>query len=169
MGIEREVVGDEAQVCAKERLEPAAQTAVDDERLVTPEETVVDEHELRARLGRPLEQLQRGGDATRDLVDVRRADDLQPGTAEFGKPVDLQPFVRVGDDLVPAGHGRILGRVARARETDTLFRLGVWRSLVARSVRVGEVPSSNLGTPIERGGAHGSPTNPPSKALHHAD
>ena len=26
--------------------------------------------------------------------------------------------------------------------------LGVWRSLVARSVRVGEAPSSNLGTPI---------------------
>ena len=30
----------------------------------------------------------------------------------------------------------------------TLCSLGVWRSLVARSVRVGEVPSSNLGTPI---------------------
>ena len=29
-----------------------------------------------------------------------------------------------------------------------LCSLGVWRSLVARSVRVGEVPSSNLGTPI---------------------
>ena len=27
---------------------------------------------------------------------------------------------------------------------------GVWRSLVARSVRVGEVPSSNLGTPMEK-------------------
>jgi hypothetical protein len=27
----------------------------------------------------------------------------------------------------------------------------VWRSLVARSVRVGEVPSSNLGTPINMG------------------
>src|SRR5690349_24710244 len=26
---------------------------------------------------------------------------------------------------------------------------GVWRSLVARSVRVGEVPSSNLGTPMQ--------------------
>src|SRR5919198_4057065 len=38
--------------------------------------------------------------------------------------------------------------------------LGVWRSLVARSVRVGEVPSSNLGTPIERGGTHGSPACP---------
>ena len=29
-----------------------------------------------------------------------------------------------------------------------LAPLGVWRSLVARSVRVGEAPSSNLGTPI---------------------
>ena len=32
-----------------------------------------------------------------------------------------------------------------------LSALGVWRSLVARSVRVGEVPSSNLGTPIDTG------------------
>ena len=35
--------------------------------------------------------------------------------------------------------------------------LGVWRSLVARSVRVGEVPSSNLGTPIESRGNHRFP------------
>src|SRR5437016_11371715 len=34
----------------------------------------------------------------------------------------------------------------------SLGRLGVWRSLVARSVRVGEVPSSNLGTPTGCGG-----------------
>ena len=27
-------------------------------------------------------------------------------------------------------------------------RVGAWRSLVARTVRVGEVPSSNLGAPI---------------------
>lgn len=38
-----------------------------------------------------------------------------------------------------------------------LFPLGVWRSLVARSVRVGEVPSSNLGTPIA---ARGNPPFP---------
>ena len=37
------------------------------------------------------------------------------------------------------------------RGTGTLCALGVWRSLVARSVRVGEVPSSNLGTPIRAG------------------
>ena len=35
---------------------------------------------------------------------------------------------------------------------------GVWRSLVARSVRVGEVPSSNLGTPIDVGAS--SPASP---------
>ena len=37
-------------------------------------------------------------------------------------------------------------------QAGTLWPLGVWRSLVARSVRVGEVPSSNLGTPISGGG-----------------
>src|SRR5215210_5704905 len=37
---------------------------------------------------------------------------------------------------------------SRAAKAATLSALGVWRSLVARSVRVGEVPSSNLGTPI---------------------
>src|SRR5512136_1502184 len=42
-----------------------------------------------------------------------------------------------------------MGSMARAERVP--FRaLGVWRSLVARSVRVGEVPSSNLGTPIAR-------------------
>ena len=39
----------------------------------------------------------------------------------------------------------------------TIRPLGVWRSLVARSVRVGEVPSSNLGTPIEEWGNPGFP------------
>ena len=44
--------------------------------------------------------------------------------------------------------------VPRPPSFGTLLRPGVWRSLVARSVRVGEAPSSNLGTPIAptRGG-----------------
>jgi hypothetical protein len=50
------------------------------------------------------------------------------------------------------GTKRITFRIVDAsdgRKTcGTIARLGVWRSLVARSVRVGEVPSSNLGTPI---------------------
>jgi hypothetical protein len=43
-----------------------------------------------------------------------------------------------------------------------LVQLGVWRSLVARSVRVGEVPSSNLGTPILARGKPCFPRGPPS-------
>ena len=41
-------------------------------------------------------------------------------------------------------------RTCRAGDGDD-SPAGVWRSLVARSVRVGEVPSSNLGTPIHTG------------------
>jgi hypothetical protein len=33
---------------------------------------------------------------------------------------------------------------------DTGACVGAWRSLVARTVRVGEVPSSNLGAPIKK-------------------
>src|SRR6476619_8478444 len=48
-----------------------------------------------------------------------------------------------------------------ARRGATLCPLGVWRSLVARSVRVGEAPSSNLGTPTSPqsvGSASADPT-----------
>ena len=51
--------------------------------------------------------------------------------------------VRLAESEIP------LLREVFDRHAATLWRvLGVWRSLVARSVRVGEVPSSNLGTPI---------------------
>ena len=53
---------------------------------------------------------------------------------------------------------------ARARTASRYdSRPGVWRSLVARSVRVGEAPSSNLGTPIRRraGGAEPGRRVPP--------
>jgi hypothetical protein len=40
-----------------------------------------------------------------------------------------------------------------ASESRYACRFGVWRSLVARSVRVGEVPSSNLGTPMREAAA----------------
>ena len=80
------------------------------------------------------------------------ADHLQAGRCELRPALDLEQRVRVGDDLVPPGHAHSLealrARAFRGRGAGTLWALGVWRSLVARSVRVGEVPSSNLGTPI---------------------
>src|SRR4029450_5799400 len=53
---------------------------------------------------------------------------------------------------LPPGKGRLRPRdyPTEGRPRYPVTVLGVWRSLVARSVRVGEVPSSNLGTPIER-------------------
>jgi hypothetical protein len=54
--IERQVVREKRGVRAEERLEPASLTPVDDERLIAPEEPVMDEHHLRSLGGRPLEQ-----------------------------------------------------------------------------------------------------------------
>ena len=111
VGVEGEMVGEQRQVGAEERLQPAAQTAVDDERLVPPEEPVVDDDELRPGGRGPLEQLERAGDAAGDPRHVVGAGDLQPGHAELGVALDLEQLVREGDDLVPAGHGpRLYGR-----------------------------------------------------------
>ena len=57
-----------------------------------------------------------------------------------------------------APRARVYVRRRLARNALPFRALGVWRSLVARSVRVGEVPSSNLGTPICR---RGNPVVPP--------
>src|SRR6185437_2920738 len=51
-------------------------------------------------------------------------------------------------ELVDGCAPHLHGRPRIVRPPATLQPPGVWRSLVARSVRVGEVPSSNLGTPI---------------------
>ena len=49
------------------------------------------------------------------------------------------------------------GERAEGRECAIIGASGVWRSLVARSVRVGEVPSSNLGTPMRCRGRSAAP------------
>src|SRR5438309_2915919 len=46
------------------------------------------------------------------------------------------------------GCGMEAGTRATIAVWDTGICVGAWRSLVARTVRVGEVPSSNLGAPI---------------------
>ena len=76
MGVEREVVGDERHLAAEERFEATAQAGIHDERLVAPEEAVVDEHELRMELDGSLEELAGARDAARDRRHVGSADDL---------------------------------------------------------------------------------------------
>ena len=84
------MVGDERGVPGEERLQPAAEPGVDDERLVAPEEPVVDKHELRAERDRPLEELARRGHPARDRGHLVRADDLEPLGRELGVPLDLR-------------------------------------------------------------------------------
>ena len=151
MGVEREVVGGERDLRVEERLEPAADARVDHARLVVPEHAVVDDDELCALLGGELEELERGRDRADDLGDLVGALDLHSLRAVVGPVAEVEELGREGEDLVASSHGRTLPCVG----------LGVWRSLVARSVRVGEAPSSNLGTPItSHGGTPGSPVAP---------
>ena len=140
MRVERQVVGEERQVGGEERLQAAALAPVDPQWLVPPEHPVVDDHELRPHRGRPLEQLPRRRDAAGDLADLVRAQHLQPRPPVLGEAVHLEQLVRVVDDLVTVSHRAIIA---------TLSALGVWRSLVARSVRVGEVPEFESRHPDE--------------------
>ena len=151
MRVEREVVRGQAEVGGEERLEPATLAPVDPDRLVPPEHPVVDDHQLGPGRGRALEELLRGRDAARDLRHLVRAEHLQAGRPVLGEAVDCEQFVGEADDLVALSHGPIIA---------TLSPLGVWRSLVARSVRVGEVRSSNLRTPIESWGSLWLPHEP---------
>src|SRR5262245_18588850 len=64
----------------------------------------------------------------------------------FGPSLFFEVVRLVGSHRAKPGCAR--GTTNRGRTSLTCELLGVWRSLVARSVRVGEVPSSNLGTPI---------------------
>ena len=153
MGVEREVVGGERDLGVEERLEPAADPRVDHARLVVPEDAVVDDDELRARLGGELEQLERGRDRADDLGDLVGAFDLHSLRPVVGPVAEVEELGREGEDLVASATGGTLPCVG----------LGVWRSLVARSVRVGEAPSSNLGTPITARGKAGRDESPFSR------
>jgi hypothetical protein len=64
----------------------------------------MDEHQLRVRGRRPLEELERGGDAGHQLADLGTADDLESGRSVLRPLRDLEELVRVADDLVAVRH-----------------------------------------------------------------
>src|SRR6266508_5297817 len=87
--VEGEVVRGQRQVGVEERLEPAAHAAIDRPGLVVPEQAVMDDDQLCAGRGGPLEELQRGGDGADDLRHLVGAGDLHP----------LRPVVREGVEV----------------------------------------------------------------------
>ena len=108
MRVEREVVGDERGVRAEQGFEAAALPLVDDERLVAPEDPVMHEHHVGTDVGRMLEERARARDPTQEQRHLVRSDDLQAGWRELRPALDLEQRIRIGDDLVPAGHAHSL-------------------------------------------------------------
>ena len=86
-------------------------------------------------------QFLRCRDAACDPLNVFGTYDLEPDRTVIGIRLDVEKFVCESDDLVPTG----------AHDEVRYSSFGVWRSLVARAVRVGEVPGSNPGTPTSIG------------------
>ncbi len=143
--IQREVVGGEGDVRVEEELQAALQRYVDRPRPRAPEEPVVHDQELRPGARRQLEQLGVRRDAGGQRAHLRGAWDLEPVRAIVLEPLRFQQLVDLSEDVLKRrGH-----RPKRIAVWNTHRRVGAWRSLVARTVRVGEVPSSNLGAPIK--------------------
>ena len=97
--------------------------------------------------GCQLEQLGVRGDAGGDRLDLRRPGHLQAVDAVVLEASGLEQAVELlpGSRTSGAGIGRDDSGPAGV---EYCRRVGAWRSLVARTVRVGEVPGSNPGAPI---------------------
>ncbi len=113
-----------------------------------PEEPVVDDQQVGALAGCQLEQLGVRGHARGDRLHVRRPGHLQAVDAVVVEALRLEQAVELGQDL--GGGGGHRATIAATRRVGYCRRVGAWRSLVARTVRVGEVPGSNPGAPISR-------------------
>src|SRR5262249_28357963 len=76
----------------------------DDERLVPPEQAVMDEHELGPCPARALEQVERRGDAAGDARYLVAADDLQPGGPELLPLAHVHKLLGEPPHVVPPCH-----------------------------------------------------------------
>ena len=100
------MVGDQREVGVEQALQPRPLARADPARVGLPEQAVVDDQHLRARVGRPPEQLERRADAGRDPGHLVGAGHLQADRQGVRVGVGLQQSVCEGDDLVSAGHAR---------------------------------------------------------------
>ncbi len=110
MRVERKVVGGERHVRLEQGLQSALEHLVDGAWVTLPEETMVNEDQVRVRLGGLLEELEGRGDTGDEAPDLACPGHLHAHRRVVGVGVEIEELVRVGEDLVPVGHAPILGR-----------------------------------------------------------
>ncbi len=104
--VERQVVGEQADVGLEQRLQPPCERAVDRSGSRTPEDPVVGEHQLRSLRRRAPEQLEMGAHAgghRRHLLGPRH---LQPVGAVVLEALRLQEAVELAHDVGDSGWHR---------------------------------------------------------------
>ena len=104
--VECEVVRGQGEIRREERLQAAALAPVDDQRFVAPEDPVVNEQQLRPRVGRAAEELERRRDAAREPLDGLGAEHLGARRPVLRPALHLEQLVGEREDLVPARHER---------------------------------------------------------------
>ena len=146
VGVQREVVGGKADVGLEQDLQATLERAVDWSRTAAPEEPVVDDQQLGPLGGGEFEQLGVGGDSGGHGHNLGRSRNLQAVGTVVLKASGFEQTIDLLEDLGKQGGHH--AKIAALEVWNTHERVGAWRSLVARTVRVGEVPGSNPGAPI---------------------
>jgi hypothetical protein len=113
VGVERQVVGNEREVGAEQRREARLLGGSDRSRSLVPEDAVMAQDHLGVEGGRPLEQVEVGGDAADHELDLFRPRHLKSVGPVVRPARRVEQLVEVGDDLVPVGHGH--ARLSRRR------------------------------------------------------
>src|SRR5439155_5737987 len=144
--IQRQVIRDEGDLGVEQEFQAYLQRGVHGPKAVSPEQPMVDHQQLHALGGRQLEQLRVRGYTARHGADLARSRYLQAvGAVVLEAPAPEQAIDVLEDFRDGGGHRKRWNPSGRVKYSHCV---GAWRSLVARTVRVGEVPGSNPGAPI---------------------
>jgi hypothetical protein len=104
MGVQRQVVGEQVDAAVDQAGHPLEQPAGQPPVLAAPEQAVVDDQRIGARLGRGLDQREAGGDAADDPPHLRTALDLQAVRTIILETIHGEPVTQVGVEFLSMDH-----------------------------------------------------------------
>ncbi len=104
VGVQRQVVGHQADVAVEQELQAALGAQVDRARPAAPQQAVVDEDQIGPDLARADEELGARAHAGHDRLDVCPTGYLEAVRAVVVEATGFQELVEVGDDVVAGSH-----------------------------------------------------------------